>query len=156
MAKKNEVSVKGQFSKENVPAMLEMTNKKIKELENRFGGNEDKLSNDDLDGFGPISDITDVSDLIKAISSVQGRETGYKSAIKVADKTVTLTKYPFKLNGSSPSTWIKCINQRIGQITYQAEIDQLKKAASFLEKHVSDDMKFENDMAKFADAIGIK
>ena len=156
MKKKNEVAAPGQFTKENVPAMLEVINAQITELKGRFGGNEESLKNDSLDGFGNISNITEVSVLIQAISSVKGREAGYKDAMKDTDKTITLTKYPFKLNGSSSSVWIKCINRQIGEVTFKDEMKRLEAAAALLEKHVSEEQKLANDMSKFADLITLK
>ena len=105
---KNEVAAPGQFTKENVPALLEAVNAKMNELKSRFGGDDKGLKNDELDGFGNISSITDVPNLIQAISAVVGREKAYKEAIKLTDSSVTLSKYPFKLNGSTSSVWIKC------------------------------------------------
>ena len=154
--KKNEVSVAGQFSKENVPAMLEVVNAQIKELQSRFGGDKSTLSNDELDDFGRVSDIKDVPTLIKAISAVNSREKAYKEAITLTDKTITLTKFPFKLNGSTAKVWIECINRQIGEVTFKDELNRLKEAATFLEKHVSKEQQFENDMAKFMDIVKVK
>jgi len=155
--KETGVAVSGQFTKENVPALLAQVNAKIDKLTKNFGGDEPGLTNDDLDGFGSISNISDVSELIKAVSSVQGREAGYKVAIKeIKADGVTLTKFPFKINGSGSSAWIKQINRRLGEVTYKDELAKLKAAATHLEKHVSEEQQFANDMKKFADVIGLE
>jgi hypothetical protein len=151
---KNEVSKKGQFSKKDVPEMLDAVRGQIKALKERFGSDTGGLKNDDMGSpFGRISDMSDVPSLIRAIASVKGREASYKDAIKECDKVITLTKFPFKVCGTSPKNVIDAINRRIGEVTFKDELTKLEEAASYLEKHVSEDQKFENDMQKFMDVI---
>jgi len=155
--KKNEVSVNGAFTKDNVPALLEAVQAKIAALKGKFGGEDSVLTNDDLgQPFGNISSINDVPMLIRAISSVRGRETAYKSAITETEKSITLTKFPFKVCGTSANKVVDAINRRIGEVTYKDELAKLEEAAKLLNQHTSEEQRFANDMARFADVIGIK
>jgi hypothetical protein len=148
---KNEVSAPGAFTKDNVPALLEAVQKKIADLKSKFGSEDSALSNDDLgQPFGHISSIDNVPMLIRAISSVRGRESAYKSAIAETDKSITLTKFPFKVCNTSANKVVDAINRRIGEVTFKDEITKLEKAAKLLNQHTSEEQRFNNDMAEFA------
>ena len=154
------LAVKGQFTKAQVPELLEVVLAKINALKKNYGGNEPGLSNDNLPGFGKISDLSDVPTLVQAISSVRGREKGYVEAMeKDVDSelvlNVTLTKFPFKLSGSTAKVWVAQINRRIGEVTYKEELQKLEAAAELLNRHTTEEQKFSNDMAKFADVMGL-
>lgn len=156
-AKKPETGVykAGQFTTDQVPDLLQVIEAKIKELKKRFGGEEKPLTNDNLDGFGSISSIDKVPNLIRAISSVRGREKAYKDAFDETPKEVTLELYPFEINGVSADAWVRHINQQIGKVTYKDELAKLEKGRELLKKHVSKEMQFATDMAEFADVFSI-
>lgn len=143
--------------RKQIPELLKTVQKKQEELKAVYGGNVEDLSDDYLEPFGKISEITEVSTLIKAISSIKGRQAAYKSAFKeVTIPDVSLEKYPFKIKNTSPDRWIEVINKRIGQITYEDHSKKLKEIESICEKYLSDDMKFANDMSKLQGILDLK
>ncbi len=146
----------GQFTTEMVPDLLQVLDQKIKDLKEKFGGNSNPLSNDSLEGFGSITAIDKVPSLIRAISSVRGREAAYKAAFADTLPEVTLERFPFEINGTSADEWVRHINQQIGKVTYKDELAKLEKGRDLLKKHVSKEMQFATDMAEFKDVFGVK
>ena len=154
MAKKEEFSIATIESRDQIPALLERALAKKDELKKQYGQDIEDLSNDNLEGFGNISSIEEVTTLVKAISSVKGREAAYKVAMKdVKVPGVTLIEYPFKVNGTSAKRWIEVINKRIGQVTYKDQLSKLDELVSVCEKYVSDDQRFINDMKRVGDIL---
>ena len=105
---------------EDVSSMVKLLDLKIKSLEHisdtkyKTGG--------DLDGFGNIHKENKIENLIKAFSSVDGREKGYNnSAMEMG-----LTTYPqFEVNGRCGDDWKHDIQLRVAIINHKEELDKL-------------------------------
>ena len=77
-----------------------------------------------LPPFGDIKTETDLSNLIKALSSVQGREEAYHKAAA----TLELGNYPvFKIEGGTRTEWEADIKLRIQMIQHKSVYDKLVK-----------------------------
>lgn len=152
MAKKkaatNAVAKNDQFDYAQVPAMLEQVRAKIKELK---GDTEDaNQTTGELEGFGNIFNITKPSDLIKAYSSVKGREAAYKSAakdMKIKDAPA------FKIGKAGASKWYADINKCYKIATHKQELDKLAKIESELKGLLSEEDKRQSSMATIADLL---
>lgn len=145
-SKKNEVAVADQFTKDNIPLMLEQINAKIAELK---GGQTKTASTKgiSLGQFGRLEDINDVSQLILAYATIESRMEKYAG---VVDK-LGLTKAPeFQEGGVDGPTWLSDIQARIAQVTHKDTLERLENAKALLEKNLSAEQQFANDMAKFA------
>lgn len=86
-----------------------------------------------LDGFGDIKNEQKIENLIRAMSSVIGRETLYNQAADV----LGIESYPaFQINGGNAETWSHDIKLRIAVISHaerKAELEELlKEAKSFM------------------------
>lgn len=87
-----------------------------------------------LDGFGDIKNEQKIENLIRAMSSVIGRESLYNQA---ADVLGISDNYPaFQINGGNAETWSHDIKLRIAVISHaerKAELEELlKEAKSFM------------------------
>ena len=113
--------------------MLTILNEKIAALKHieesvyKTGGN--------LEEFGDIKAETKVENLIRAFSSVRGRENAYNDAAK----ELGLKTYPvYTVNGGNAEDWKKDILLRKAIIEHKDELDTLNafkaKAADFLSK----------------------
>lgn len=156
MAKKKEetLSLATVTSRDQIPDLLNKVISKKKDLKKAYGGDVEDLTNDDLQPFGKISKLTDVPTLVKAISSIKGREAAYEDAFKlVTIPGVVADKYPFRINNTSSKRWVEVINKRIGQITYEDQMKKLDELEKICEKYVSDDQRFANDLAKIGDVL---
>jgi len=88
-----------------------------------------------LDGVGNLKDETKTENLIKALSSVIGRETLYN----LAASKLGLASFPkFALGGGSSEDWTQDIKLRIAIITNKETIDALTKAKDELSKFLSE------------------
>ena len=151
MAKKNAttaVSVKNQFDYAAVPKMLEQVRAKIKSLK---GDTDDaNQTTGELEGFGNIFNITTPSDLIKAYSSVKGREAAYNAAAKdMKIKTVP----PFKIGKAGAAKWYADINKCYRIATHKQELEKLAKIESELKGLLSEEDKRQSSMATIADLL---
>jgi len=147
---KSEVSVKGQFTQENVPAMLEQVNKKIATLKGG-AGKEPSTSGKNLPGFGEIAKITNEAELIKAYSSVTGRAKAYADA---ATAMKIKTKVPaFVLDGIAPAKWLEDITLRYQEVAFAQQITTLEKIKKTLEENLSAESKLANDLKKINDLM---
>lgn len=106
--------------------ILEVLNKKINDLKEvtecayKTSGN--------LEGFGDIKNETKVENLIRAFSSVRGREKAYDDAAK----ELGLKSYPaFLIGGGTSEDWKKDILLRKAVIEHA---DELKKLNEYKEK----------------------
>ena len=145
--KKNEVATKGQFTQNDVPAMLEQIKSKIAELVGS-GKKEPSTKGKHLPGFGEIVTIEKEADLIKAYSSVTGREDSYNAAAK-AMKIRTKVP-PFVIDGISASKWKEDITARFAEVAHKAQLDKLKSIQKTLEENLSAEAKLNNDLAKIS------
>jgi hypothetical protein len=146
-AKKNEVATAGQFTQNDVPAMLEQIKSKIAELVGS-GKKEPSTKGKHLPGFGEIVTIEKEADLIKAYSSVTGREDSYNAAAK-AMKIRTKVP-PFVIDGISASKWKEDITARFAEVAHKAQLDKLKSIQKTLEENLSAEAKLNNDLAKIS------
>lgn len=133
------------MGQEGIPGMLELVKKQISALKKgQVGDSSTKGKN--LPGFGEISKITKVSDLIKAHSSVVNRAKAYaESASTLGLKT---TKFPFKLDGCTEKQWVTDIEAAASILANKAELDKLAKTKKLLEDNLSAEAKLKNDLAK--------
>lgn len=132
MSKKKETALALTHSA-GVPDLLEVLNQKIAALKHieesvyKTGGT--------LEGFGDIKTEMKVENLIRAFSSVRGRENAYNDAAK----ELGLKTYPvFTISGGNAEDWKKDILLRKAIIEHKDELDKLNgfkaKAAEFLSK----------------------
>lgn len=90
-----------------------------------------------LEGFGDITTQKDVTVLIKAMSSVEGRENAYYAAAEGRLKASLGEQVPvFKICGGTADDWGQDINLRITVIKYEDRKNELqalvKEAETFL------------------------
>ena len=112
----------------NTPTMdvLEVLNKKISDL--REVTECSYKTSGQLEGFGDIKTETKVENLIRAFSSVRGREKAYEDAAK----ELGLKTYPaFTVNGGNSESWKSDILLRKAVIEHA---DELKKLNEYKEK----------------------
>lgn len=144
------VSVQGQFTTNDVPALLAQAQAKLEELSGPAKGEVKEITSS-LPGFGRIQDIDSLEVLIKAASSIRGKEAGYKAAFKKDFAGLTGKKQPaFAIEGHSASLWIKNLQGRYVEIASKEEIAKVKEAISILEDNLSKDAKFNASMQKIA------
>lgn len=87
-----------------------------------------------LDGFGDIKAETKVENLIRAYSSVKGREDAYNNAAK----DLGLNQYPqFNVNGGTAADWKQDILLRIDIITHKDKLDKLNEYKEKMSKFLS-------------------
>lgn len=131
MAKPNEVAV---LDATNVPGIISALETKIKEL-NHVTDSVYKTSGV-LEPFGDIKRETNVGNLIKALSSVRGRETAYNDAAEA----LGLTTYPaFEINGGNSADWTQDIQLRINIITHKETLDKLNSYKEKFQKFLSEE-----------------
>jgi hypothetical protein len=87
-----------------------------------------------LDGFGDIKQETKLENLIRAFSSVKGREKAYDDAAK----DLGLTTYPqFSISGGTAADWKQDIVLRIDIITHKDKLDKLNDYKEKMSKFLS-------------------
>ena len=105
----NELTVIG----DSVPNVLELLSAKLTELKTvtecsyKTGGK--------LDGFGDIRQQTQVENLIRAFSSVQGKEEAYHKSAKALGK---ITYPAFSVSGGNTEAWLHDIKLRMAVIEH--------------------------------------
>jgi len=151
MAKKNEVSKKGQFTQNDVPAMLEKVTEQLNAL---MGGapKESSTKGVQCPGFGLIENIDDVQQLVKAYGSIIGKEEYFKTAVKELGLKIKLK--PFTVNDITPAKWKSEIEARISTVANKVQIDKLKQIKATLESNLSAEAKLAADLAKISQDMG--
>lgn len=115
-----------------VPEVLSLLEKEIGKLKS-VSDSVYKTSGS-LDGFGDIKQETKIENLIRAYSSVKGRENAYNDAAK----DLGLTTYPqFTVNGGTASDWKQDILLRIDIITHKDKLDKLTEYKEKMSKFLS-------------------
>lgn len=148
----NAVSIAGQFSLEEIPVYLEQIRQQRKELEAKYGGdNNDIPSSTEIDGFGDLATIKDVSELVAAYSLITGREIAYKRSAE--ELGVSLKAYPFRINNVSVEKMGAYIKRRIGEVTYEDEIKELKAIEDNLIELSSEEDKKRAKLASLGDKL---
>lgn len=117
----------------DVASVINVLDAKIKSLDH-ISDSKYKTSNK-LDGFGDIKSETKIDNLIKAYSSIKGREKAYTEAAE----DMGLTTYPqFEVNGSTADEWKSDIMLRIAIINHKDTLDKLtaykEKMQQFMSK----------------------
>jgi hypothetical protein len=102
-----------------------------------------------LDGFGDLSKETKLENLIRAYSSIAGKEAAYHAAAK----DLQLSIYPeFTINGANKENWLHDIKLRIAVIQHETKLNKLneykEKLAKFMTEEDQKAMLFK-DMASF-------
>lgn len=138
------------YTQENIPAMLAAVTAKITLLK---GGipKEATTKGKDLPGFGEITSIKTVQELVQAHSSVTNKARVYKESAEILD--IPLKKYPFKLNGCSEEQWVADITSTIAIVKNKVELDKLTKTKALLEANLSAEAKLAEDLKKIAALI---
>ena len=115
-----------------VPSVIAALEAKIKALDHitdskyRTGGN--------LDGFGDLKKETNIGNLIKAFSSIRGREKAYNDAAE----EMGLTTFPvFEANGSNAEDWKQDILLRIAIINHKDTLDKLTEYRNKMKEFLS-------------------
>jgi hypothetical protein len=142
---KNEVATAGQFTQNDVPAMLEQVNEKISAL-TKASDREPSTKGKTLPGFGEIARIENCGDLIKAYSSVTGRRDAYDKAFK--EMKIKTKKPPFTIDGVGADKWCEDIVNRYSEVAHKTQLDALRKIKKTLEENLSAEAKLANDLAK--------
>ena len=138
------LATKGQ---EGIPGMLDIIKNQLSLLK-KGSSTASTTKGKDLPGFSELKDITKVSDLIKAHSSVVGKAAAY--AKSAAAMKMNTTKYPFKLEGCTEGEWVNAIISRASTLANEVEIKKLEETKKILEANLSADAKLKNDLAKIA------
>ena len=87
-----------------------------------------------LEGFGDIKTETKLENLIRAFSSVKGRENAYNDAAK----DLGLSTYPqFSISGGTAADWKQDILLRINIITHKDKFDKLTEYKDKMSKFLS-------------------
>ena len=138
------------FTQADIPSLLARVNAQIKELTK--ADNSTPAILDALPGFGPIGGMKDVSTLLQACSSIQGRLDGYNAA---ADKYLSSnTKAPvFKLNGHTAKEWLDVIQIKLSEVVHAKELAKLNAVKTTLESNLSQEMKLANDLKKINEIL---
>lgn len=150
--KETALSVKGQFSLENVPVMLEQVNAKIKALK----GDKERAAKitESLAGFGKISDIKEPARLIDAYAFITRKAAAYKEFSDVFQAIDTLNKVKdFTESGHSLKSWQDEILAQYREVTFEAKLAKLEKAKQLLTENLSAEQKFIATMSDMADIL---
>ena len=147
------LSLSKQFTKEDVPGMLEKVNAAIEAI--KQGIPEKKQTTGDLDGFGPIDEIDSVEQLIKAHSSVTGRARAYEASYAaLAAKSKLKKKAPkFTIGDHSEQAWLDDIDARCIVVEHQSELKKLEQVKTKLESHLSEESKLSKDLAEIGSIL---
>ena len=153
MANKGKVSVKEATTTEvallgqsDVPTMLAQVNEQIKSL--KGGSDSASLTNEDLPGFGKIENIATVDNLIKAASSVMGKNAGYVAAAKEIVPSGIKIKVPaFKIGKYTAKQWLEHIASRVILVSNKEKLSLLNEVRVTLENNLSGADKLANDLA---------
>ena len=141
------VSTAVQFTQNDIPALLETVNEKIRLL-SRADKTEAAITVE-LPGFGDLSKIDDLSVLIQACANIDGKVEAFKaSATKHLPESIKAPE--FKIAGHSPKVWINFIESKIAKVAHAKELIKLKTVKDTLESNLSQEMKLANDLKKIS------
>ena len=112
---------------------------------------DESVKGKSLPGFGEISNINDTSELIKAYSSVLGKEKAYEEAAK----EMNLNKTPaFKIEGVSADVWKKAILRREVIASSSAKLERLEKVKVIMTDMLSKEEKQKAKLRELDDILG--
>ena len=148
---KNELMIGGEaFKIENAAEYLKKTEEAIKAIKGAEDEDE-SVKGKSLPGFGEISNINDISELIKAYSSVSGKEKAYEEAAK----EMGLSKTPaFKIEGVSADVWKKAILRREVIASSSAKLERLEKVKVIMTDMLSKEEKQKAKLRELDDILG--
>lgn len=109
-----------------------------------------------LSGAGYISEIETISGLVRAHNEITKLNTNDCTA-SIAALGLSEDEIPesdVKILGFKPEHWFKDIETRLSELRKESKLKQLLKAEKSLNKHLSDDDKFELDTDGIDDLIG--
>lgn len=144
------VSKKGAFTQNDIPAALEQIKAQIAEL----GGGDDTPSTAakvDFPNVGKISDINDVSELIKVHSIVMAKAAAYQDSVATLDLVIKVPA--FKIADCTVAAWEKEIKQQITRVVHSKKIESLKKVQRILEERQTEEQKMADSMAEIGDLM---
>lgn len=143
MSKKETTTSIALLGASDVPAMLEKVNEQIKNLK---GTQPDApLTDKEIPSFGKIDSITSVKNIIKAASSVLGRQKSYNEASKIVIPEGV--KVPtFEVNGMSVKNIIEHLKLRAFEVYNKEKLKKLNNIKSTLESNLSAEAKLANDL----------
>lgn len=137
------LSTQKQFTQEDIPALLEKVTKQINDIKGDLP--KATKTTGTLDGFGKISDISTVTNLIKAYSMIDAKADAYdQAAAEILPEGIK--KPALSINGSSPASWKTDIKGRIKVVARKAELDKLIKVKTKLESNLSAKAKLARDI----------
>jgi hypothetical protein len=135
----------------SVPEQLEAINTALSNLQSIKESSYKTSMN--VDGFGDLKTCTDIKLLIKALSSINGREKAYtEAAMLLGLKSVPA----FEIGGGNTKDWTKDIKFRIAIISEKDVREKLQKAHDKLSQFLTDEEKrkqAENEMASLLSGL---
>ena len=133
------------ITKDNIPEALSLIKAKLKEFKKHSGTEKEITAK--VPGFNmALKDFTTVADLLKAYSSLQGKEEYYTQAAKELIPENTVKIPPYTPGGHSLSQWKKAFKARVAEVANKQKIDQLTKMEKTLSKHLSEEAQLQNDL----------
>jgi len=145
-----EVSTGKMFTQDDIPKALEQVKAQIAELN---GGDDTKSSaaKKDFPGIGLISDVNDVSDLIKIHSTLAAKENAYNDSVATLNLVIKVPA--FEIEGCSASDWEKVIKSQITKVVHKKKIESLKKIQTILEARQTEEQKIRTSMEQISDLM---
>lgn len=132
MSKKGEKVTTALARVDEVPEVLSLLDQEIGKLKTISESVYKTTGN--LEGFGDIKQETKLENLIRAFSSVKGREKAYEDAAK----DLGLGTYPqFSISGGTAADWKQDILLRIDIITHKDKLDKLNEYKEKMSKFLS-------------------
>lgn len=148
MTKKSSKSVELAVVGASVPDVLTILNDKLKSLKAVTECSYKTSGN--LEGFGDIKNETKVENLIRAFSSVRGKETAYNAAAK----ELGLTTYPaFSVSGGNSEDWKQDILLRKAVIEHADTQKKLEDLSSKAQKFLSEKDQYNIFLKEAAEAL---
>ena len=135
----------------SIPEVIEVLNQKLAELKHI----EECVykTNGNLDGFGDLKQETKIENLIRAFSSVRGRENAYNDAAK----ELNLKTYPvFTVNGGTAADWKQDILLRKAIIEQKETLDKLNDFKAKASKFVSEEQQQQMLLKEMSDFFAKK
>jgi len=148
------LSVKGQFTQESIPAMLEKVNEQIKALR----GDREKATRieGDLGVFGKVRDIKDPDILRGAYTWVTNNTEKISQFDKVFLEVDPSTKLkPIKTSGYSVAQWQEEILSQYAEITFEGKLKKLTEVKRILEENLSAESKLEASLKNVAEILSL-
>jgi hypothetical protein len=142
----------------DVKANLLKVNRALKEMET---SEEDvpcyKTKDKYLPNVGYIHDIDNIPDLVKAHAKVlRLSQSDFQKSVNSLNLTAEETELipsTVKIMGFSPTVWFNDINTKLWELRKAAQFVKLQNARFALDKHLSEDDKFELDTAGVDDVL---